>query len=84
MNLKAMKIERVLWGDNEGKLEGKITFDTPNSEITIRLNSEHVRKIFAVCADALQEQAREASTGLLSNIIQALPAPEAAGEVGHE
>lgn len=77
MNLKAMAITRVLWGDSEGKLEGKITFDNPNSEITIRLTDEHVRKIFVVCADALQEQAREASTGLLSNIIQALPAPEA-------
>lgn len=72
MNLKTLKIERAAaWRDNAGELCGEVTFDNPDSELTLRLTPDMAHAILDVCADALAAQAAEASRILRGNILTA-------------
>lgn len=84
MNLKSLKIERApSWRANAGELCGEVTFDNPDSELTLRLTPDMAYAILAVCADALASQAAEASVVLRSNILNAAT-PKVLEGAGHD
>ena len=70
MNLKKLDIRRKEYGIDEGLLVGVIIFDNQHSEITLRLDSEAINKIFAVCADQLIETSKEAANKLTCAVIE--------------
>lgn len=69
MILKSLTIERVRWGNNEGKLEGSILFVSPSEEVKIALNDEISNKLLAIVADGVVEASREIAQNLTSQIL---------------
>ena len=70
LTLKDLRIERQLWGDNEGQFKGKIIFDGDGMEISTYLTPEQCDQIFVIVAESLANVAATAGNAMTSNIIQ--------------
>lgn len=76
MILTKLEIERPTWGNDKGKLIGRVTIQGEESITTIRLSEDLAMKIINLCADGLVEAAHGVATIMKADIIKALPAPE--------
>ncbi len=61
MKLMKLRMERSLYGPNEGKFEGKATFVGGAGEITLNLNEHHIEQMLLVCADGIVDVAKAAA-----------------------
>ncbi len=75
MNLKELRIVREEYGQDKGKLLGKIKVDSQDGEITIRLTPKHIEQILRVCADSLVEVSKEVASELTSSMIEQSAVP---------
>lgn len=71
MLLRKLDVERQMWGNNKGQLEGKITFDSEHGEVSVRLNNEQMNRILSICADALIEESRHVASAMVAPLIEA-------------
>ncbi|MHB8744635.1 MAG: hypothetical protein ACYC9L_16150 [Sulfuricaulis sp.] len=69
MILESLNMQRQLWGPNEGKMEGKISFKNPDGEIQIILNNETCHKMLALCAEGLVKSAQEVALNLTASVL---------------
>lgn len=69
MILKSLKIERVMWGERTGELDGEVTFMSPKGEIKAILTDAQLPGIIELCAEALVKSAQEASAVMTAAII---------------
>ena len=70
MQLKSLKIEREMWGNDKGKNKGKISFDNEVGAVTLNLTPDMCNKIFEVCAEGIIETAKEAASELTCTVIE--------------
>jgi len=69
MRLKELTVVRKEWGENVGKLEGKIILESPRGEITTFLDPARSDAIIAVIADLLVEETIEIARVLKTEAI---------------
>ena len=70
MVLTDLRIELNTWGQSKGKYTGVAKFSDDTGEVSLKLNEDHVEKIFLVCSDAILEKAREAASYLVTAVIE--------------
>ena len=70
MELSRLNITRKLYGANEGKMVGEISFISDGGTIELILSPEACSKILAVCAEDLVEMAKETANNLTAEIIE--------------
>ena len=68
MEFKRLNIEKKTWGS--GELQGTIAFGGESGSINLKLNADHINKIFEIVADTMIETAKEAAQELTCNIIE--------------
>ena len=69
MILRKLEIERQIYGRDKGKLTGCIRWSDEISDISFSLNEDHIRRIFSICAEAIEEIGREAAQALVCRVI---------------
>jgi hypothetical protein len=69
MILKNLRIELKDWGSQRGQYVGTAEFTSPIGEVEVRLTPEHVKQIFAVCAESIVTVAKEVSSMMTSQVI---------------
>ncbi len=76
MQLKSLEIHRnASWEKNPGQFSGTIKTESPEGEVTIRLNPEHCREILAVIAEGAMATAKEAADMLTNSFIEETAQP---------
>ncbi len=65
LQLKSLKIQRAMYGKNEGSFEGAIVFDGERGEVSLIVTPELAHKFFLLCADAVIDTAKLAATSLM-------------------
>lgn len=76
MQLESLSIQRRIYGPNEGKLEGEITFKNPRGKVQLVLNDEISQRLLAIVADGVVESSREIAVSLTAQVLTAIPAIE--------
>jgi hypothetical protein len=77
MILQKLEIERERWGTEKGKFKGRIAFENDKKRIEMTLPHDMSERILRVCGDALVDSAKELSSELTADCIEALPNPDA-------
>ena len=81
MMLDTLYLSRDTFGQNKGRLTGRVKFTNGAGEIQLNLAPDTAEKILAIVADALVDAARETAQAMTAQIINAtaaLPAKDAA------
>lgn len=75
MLLTELRIARQRFGEQRGKVIGKIEFEGKAGSIALNLSSDQCEQIFDVVAGALETTAKEAANNLRCNIIEHQKSP---------
>jgi hypothetical protein len=78
MQLESLKIGRS-WRSK--RLEGNITFNNQLGEVSLRLTSDQVEKIFLICAESIEATAKEAAQELTCSVIEHRELIESKGDL---
>lgn len=70
MILKKLQIELKEYGPDKGKHTGAATFTGELGEVTLKLSSEHIERIFHLCADGIIAVAKDAAKAMTCEVIQ--------------
>jgi hypothetical protein len=79
MQLNALSIRRVQWGEREGQLDGEVSFINPKGDIKLLLTQEQTAGILTLCADAIVKSTQECAAIMTANVLNVtaqLAAPE--------
>lgn len=72
-----MELESLnMYRHYDGKISGHIAFRGDAGKVEIVLQEDQMKKILAVCASRLIEQAQEAANNLTSAVIEAAESPQ--------
>lgn len=71
MQLESITIARQLYGDDAGKLTGTVEFSGNHGRIKINLDEDTSREVVKLCADGIVRAARELSTNLIAETLDA-------------
>jgi hypothetical protein len=71
--ISGLTIETKNYGPKKGQYFGRIRFTGQQADINLKLNDNHIKKIFDICIGRLYEVAGEVSDELNSNIIESMP-----------
>lgn len=71
MILTDLRIRLDTYGPNEGRHSGQATFRGETGAVTLKLSNDHIKQIFATCADSIVENAKAAATLLTRECIEA-------------
>ncbi len=74
MQLEKIRIERMEYGPNKGRLEGEITFKSPVGRVQTLLNDTLCTKILYVVAENLVETTKQIADNMTAEIITQTPA----------
>jgi hypothetical protein len=74
MLVKSIFLSRQEWREN--RLSGTVTFSGDFGEVKLNVSDEAAEKILALCAEGLVQAAQQTSKLMLSDVINALPAPK--------
>ena len=71
MILTDLRIQLDTYGPNKGRHSGHATFRGDTGAVTLKLSNDHIKQIFATCADSIVETAKAAATLLTRECVEA-------------
>ena len=85
MKLKTIYISRLMYGDNEGRYEGHITYESPLGETKLTMSPELSTKLLKVLAAEVVNSSKQLARELTTSAIEEVRALEAPiGEVDED
>ena len=73
MTFKSLKIERVSWGENKGKLISVLEIEGAKAETTMELPEEVAEKILQISKQALVDGVEKAANDFIFEITTHIP-----------
>lgn len=73
VKFKELKIERVQWGPDEGKLKGKLNISTKHGELSLNLKDELADKILQLARGAMIDAVEHTANEFIFEITIAIP-----------
>jgi hypothetical protein len=74
--LKNLSISRIEWGEEKGRLRGKIGYDGENGTVELSLSAKDCENLLPLIAQSIVNSSREIAEQLTQEAMQSIPAPD--------
>ena len=74
MQLESLHIRRETYGENRGKLQGDIVYQSPSGKIQVLLSDELSTKLLYIVAENMVETTQQLANQLTAEVITQIPA----------
>jgi len=73
MLLQRLEIDRKTYGPNEGRLQGRLQFKSPTSEVTLVLTEDMAQRILELCAGDIVATSKAIANDLRAEVLTQVP-----------
>lgn len=70
---QSLEIERVSWGDDKGKLKGKLRISSQAGDVTLKLNDSMADKLLQVAREAIIDSVEQTANDFIFQLTTAIP-----------